>query len=194
MALKAFIFLFSFRKWCKLPLKGGPLKLTAQGAQFVELFFWGRTRRSLLPWEHCCPKTSPRAQWNASQGKQIPLRGWCKCIPISLRFSRPSRAKLPGVTLLRRNTYPGPAPLPWATQSSTLWLSHSAVTPLGHLNWSFPFPLFMWMQYRFVQTFKTLQDDRDSDTSAKAPSPNSLVNFIGASSDCRYLYSLAMSV
>lgn len=105
-----------------------------------------------------------------SPGALLPLaapRRDVKYIAVSRRFPWPSEGKLPGVTILKTNTYPGPKP--WAVQNNNLWLWVTLrVTPPRHFSWSCPFPLFMWKKYGFVQTFKTVWDEKDRVTSEKA--------------------------
>lgn len=91
--------------------------------------------------------------------------------------------KLPGVSFLRKNT-------------QAIALGHAnqyLVTPLRHFSWYFPFPLFMRMQYGFVQAFKTIKMKRRAILVQKHPL-NSPVNYIGAFSDCRSFCSFAISL
>lgn len=48
-----------------------------------------------------------------------------------------------------------PNSLPGAMRNNTLWLwVILPVTPWKSFSWSFPFPLYMWILYEFVQTPK----------------------------------------
>lgn len=73
---------------------------------------------------------------------------WCEYINLRWDFAVPSTGQVTWCYPLE-----GKKPLPGAMKNDTVWLwVILCVTPLRSFSWSFPFPLYTWKQYGFVQT------------------------------------------